>query len=369
MLMTKTPTKILRVVFPLYNLDFSGGTRVCFQYMNALVESGHIVYCLTPSNSRNDYLSPSPRIIRIEVCVPKRNRMLFYTWAIIRLGVAVPDCDVIVAHSWQSLFPSLIGKLIRRAKLVFLVQSDDFVIQNKMIPRTCLSRWINRAALSFAYRIPASVVAVSSFLSSRIFDRFQQRVKVLPNGIDLSLFFPGDRKLPSSHDLFRVMVLGNTAPSKGLADALEAIRIARSKIKEFKLVLVSRETIKIPDYIPCEYSNPTSDESLRSCYQRANVLLFTSHSEGFGLPPLEAMACGCPVITSDCGGIREYARNMENCLIVPVGQPLRQAEALIMLWENSLMADQIIQGGLRTSQDYAMEKAGKAFCQLIQSLM
>ena len=58
-------------------------------------------------------------------------------------------------------------------------------------------------------------------------------------------------------------------------------------------------------------------KSLAELYSSADIFLFTSYAESFGLPPLEAMACGTTVVTTDCKGNRDYAIGEYNCLIRP----------------------------------------------------
>ncbi|MEJ2772068.1 glycosyltransferase [Stygiolobus sp. CP8521M] len=62
-----------------------------------------------------------------------------------------------------------------------------------------------------------------------------------------------------------------------------------------------------------------SDEMLAKLYSLADVFLYTSYAESFGLPPLEAMACGTPVVMSDNKGSRDYAISNFNTLISQPG--------------------------------------------------
>jgi glycosyltransferase involved in cell wall biosynthesis len=58
-----------------------------------------------------------------------------------------------------------------------------------------------------------------------------------------------------------------------------------------------------------------SDEKLRELYSQAGVYLLTSRHEGFGLPALEAMACGCPVVCIDAHGNMEFCLHGETALV------------------------------------------------------
>ena len=74
---------------------------------------------------------------------------------------------------------------------------------------------------------------------------------------------------------------------------------------------------------------------LRQLYSYADIFLWPSRQEGFGLPPLEAMACGAAVLSTDTGAIRDYAVDNINTLIVPPNQPDLLAQKLIQLIDNS----------------------------------
>ena len=71
-----------------------------------------------------------------------------------------------------------------------------------------------------------------------------------------------------------------------------------------------------------------SDKEVWSRYAQSLYFLTTSLHEGFCLPNLEAMIAGCAVITTDCDGIRDYAVDGQNCLIVSRDDPREMVEAV-----------------------------------------
>ena len=93
---------------------------------------------------------------------------------------------------------------------------------------------------------------------------------------------------------------------KNHARLIDAMRLVRSRHPEMRLVLTGGGLDalgELPDWV--DRRGLVSDEELRDLYRRAGVLAFPSLYEGFGLPPLEAMASGCPVAASDAGSLPE----------------------------------------------------------------
>lgn len=91
-----------------------------------------------------------------------------------------------------------------------------------------------------------------------------------------------------------------------------------------------------------------SEEDKVALYNSADVYVLPTRYEGFGLPPLEAMAAGCPVVASDIPVVDEVVRNQENGLLVPRNDPRAVANAITrMLCDNELRA-RLVQGGLET---------------------
>jgi glycosyltransferase involved in cell wall biosynthesis len=99
------------------------------------------------------------------------------------------------------------------------------------------------------------------------------------------------------------------------------------------------------------------DEKLADLYSSCDVFLFSSWFEGFGIPPLEAMACGLPVVTTACGGVNDFAKDGVNALIVPPRNPKVAAEAVLRLLSNNTLAEHIKKEGLKTVNHFTWSKA------------
>lgn len=82
----------------------------------------------------------------------------------------------------------------------------------------------------------------------------------------------------------------------------------------------------------------------------------TSRCEGFLLPGLEAMACGCLVVTTDCGGIKEYAIHKKNAVILENIDQLWKRDEINNLIHNKRLINKLITNGYKTVRMYHWDK-------------
>jgi glycosyltransferase involved in cell wall biosynthesis len=140
----------------------------------------------------------------------------------------------------------------------------------------------------------------------------EERVHAIPSAIDPERFVApardvlldrlGALRVPWGSILF----VGNLIPRKNIARLLEAYRLVRAR-RDVPLVLAGADLMGVrpePGVIP---AGDLADEDLACLYASAGVLAFPSLYEGFGFPILEAMAAGCPVVTSGAGAMKEVA--------------------------------------------------------------
>ena len=162
-----------------------------------------------------------------------------------------------------------------------------------------------------------AIIAVSEFSKSELISRLgvdAQKVTVIYNGLDHEVFnLDGlSAKAPSPYALY----VGSERPRKNLNRLVQALALVRRKHPDVVLVKVGdvgrdksfahswRDAAK-ELRVPVIFVGKTSDIALASWYRGASVLVFPSLMEGFGLPPVEAMACGCPVVVSELPIFRE----------------------------------------------------------------
>src|SRR5581483_8365297 len=110
-----------------------------------------------------------------------------------------------------------------------------------------------------------------------------------------------------------------------------------------------KELVRFPGHV--------SDAELVALYQMANCLVFPSLYEGFGLPVLEAMSAGCPVITSNVSSLPEVAGNA-GLLIDPLN-PAAIAQAMSTVLEDEAERQRMIQDGYQQATRFSWEKTAR----------
>ncbi|MBN1535642.1 MAG: glycosyltransferase family 4 protein [Anaerolineales bacterium] len=139
-----------------------------------------------------------------------------------------------------------------------------------------------------------------------------QRLVVIPEGSDHILRIEPDQGVFEKHNLGKnpyLLTVGTNAPHKNLKIIYQAAEKLSAQALDFVVVgsdfdrwfnapqITSSDRIKKLGFL--------SDAELKAVYQKAVAFIFPSQYEGFGLPPLEAMACGCPVIASNTASVPE----------------------------------------------------------------
>jgi glycosyltransferase involved in cell wall biosynthesis len=189
-----------------------------------------------------------------------------------------------------------------RAPTVLTLLDVQHLDLPELFPRG--ERLVRRLAYDRAARGAGHVVVISEWVKGRVVARLgldPDRVHAIHLGVDHERFTP-------DASVAREPVLLYPArpwPHKNHARLFEAFTRIRAERPELRLVLtgVGHDATALPDGV--ETWGGVSTDELVSLYRRASALVFPSLYEGFGLPPVEAMSCGCPVASSDAGSLPE----------------------------------------------------------------
>ena len=193
---------------------------------------------------------------------------------------------------------------VPRARVPRVVTLQD--LQHRDLPElfSASRRLFRRRAYDCAARRADAVIVPSEFVRTRALELLHLdpgRVHAVPHGVDHAVFRPGDEP----RETF-VLYPARPWKHKNHLLLLQAFVDLRREVPGLRLVLTGDgleslhslpEGVDVLGYVP--------REELASLYRRAACLVFPSRYEGFGLPLLEAMACGCPVAASNRGAIPE----------------------------------------------------------------
>jgi glycosyltransferase involved in cell wall biosynthesis len=169
------------------------------------------------------------------------------------------------------------------------------------------------------------------------------------------------------------MAIIRRAKFKGGDISLKALNIINKEMPIHAILVSEGNTVeKLFSEVKPEFTytifKDVDDEKIAKLYSRADVFIFASYMESFGLPPLEAMACGVPVVTTDCGGIRDYAVDGYNALIVPPGDPKAIANATLKILRDDKLKEKLIEHGIETARQWTWDKVVDRFEQAIKGL-
>ena len=343
----------MRISFILSSLWLSGGMRVIVECANHLTRRGHRVSLVAPGGTRDpDMLRElAPEVEVKESQVPRQPRMnmlqqMRLSWS---LAQAVPASDVVIStHTPTTPAGLLASRLLSRARLVWLYQ--DY---REMFIGRPVEDWLARHALRWH-----QLALVPSAYSRQELNEFSGgQVVIMSYGLSHRDTFQPVEYQPRNNGEQNILFLGDMRPRKGLYDFLKAAAIVHSQLKNIKLLIVSKEDCQIESEVPFEYIYRPSPPELAHLYATCDLFVSASWWESFGLPPLEAMACGAPIVLTDSRGAREYARPEENCLMVPAQDPQALAEAMCRVLGDKILAERFRRNGPPMAARFTWENA------------
>lgn len=226
-----------------------------------------------------------------------------------------------------------------------------------------------------------TIITPSRYTASKVMEGLRMRdimrIEIIPNGYDASVFNTttmqeNDNSVISNYILF----VGSIEPRKNLDNLLKAYLMLPEPLKkDFKLLLVgfkgwkNEETMKLLKQLKgmVGYIGYVDNKKLASLYRKAFCLIYPSFYEGFGLPPLEAMACGCPVIVSNVASLPEVCGDA--AYYVDPYSVESIAEGIEKVLTEEELRQSLIKKGLERAQLFSWEKSARGHLRVFEDVL
>ena len=350
----------MKITFVLPFAGLQGGIRVLAIYAERLRRRGHEVTAVS-----SPFTIPLRRKVKSLLLGrgwPDESQGSHFDWTAVPHRVLekqravvdtdLPDADVVVATYYPTAYDVL--------KLSPAKGAKAFFIQNYELEDGKLDPFLDAT-----WRMPIHKIVITRWLEKIAEEKFgDDTVSLVPNSVDLDQFYAARRaKRPAP----TVGLLYATSWMKGCRTSLAALTQVARTSPSLRVVSFGAERpgfdLRLPSNAEFHYQPP--QDKLREIYAKCDVWLCGSAREGFGLPPLEAMACRCPVVSTRVAGPLDFIEEGVNGHLVDIGDANGMAERLLRVLnlpqdEWTKMSEAAFQTATRFTWDDATDLFEKA---------
>jgi glycosyltransferase involved in cell wall biosynthesis len=364
-----------------HNLPSGGSKRALFQQVQGLIERGHQVECWCPSTANKNYLQLNklcPEHVLDISWPPSKKFSRIFGWyqypsmvqaRLDAMRIHCRECatqinqggfDVLLAGTCGAFAVSPIGNFVKLPKVLFLQEPNrkfyEALPESLWAAPAATAGWLKVFANTFrmhAIRVQVREeidnarhydrILVNSFFSrENILRAYGLESEVCYLGIDTNLFCPTGEPMENY-----VIGLGMVGYHKGIDRAIHAVAAVPMPDRPKLVWIGNKANEKYLDElkqlakelkVDFEIKIMVNDHELVSTLNRAALMLYTSRLEPFGLAPLEANACGVPVVAVPEGGVRETIIDGQNGLLADSARSQDIARSILKLLKNPDMA-------------------------------
>jgi glycosyltransferase involved in cell wall biosynthesis len=238
----------------------------------------------------------------------------------------------------------------------------------KIDPRV-VDRELQEYELACAITVP-STFAAGGFIEKGVDSK---KIKIIPYGVDSRFFVPSTD--PLSHIKNRILFVGNFTLQKGVFDLLSTFKKLRAPGKKLILVGSRDEHVwshaKKSGYVDdsVEWLGPLSKKELLVQYQQAAFMVFPTIQDGWGLVVTEAMAAGCPVISSRNSGSSDYIEHGDDGFLFDAKDQVGLLHYMEMMCSDDSLRDSVAINARTKALEFGNWSAyGSAFHSLLKDL-
>lgn len=359
----------MRITFVIPTRQIAGGIRVVFEYANRLYSKGHkvkIIYPLIPLSFTKFTFKIYDLKVRILEFLANLKNLGKVKWYDVMVPVVslpwlsekfIGSADIVIATAWPTAYFVNSIKSPKWKKVYFIqgYEGDESWLGHEIAGKA-----------NETYKFPFYKIVVANWLKNLLKEKLGEEVyAVISNGVNLEHFY-NENKIFNKNK--RILMLYSSVEIKGLKDGIRAFEIAQKKHPNIKLVMFGGGDCRgVPSYV--EFHNNVWGDKLRKLYCSCDIFVCPSWSEGWQLPPMEAMACKCAVVSTNVGSILDYTIPGKTALISEPRDPISLANNIIRLLDNEEEIRRISIAGYEHIKNFTWDKSVEQLEQVFNKIL
>lgn len=359
-----------KIVLITPSLKTGGGNRVFFELANCLWDE-YEIEIIYPNNSDEGNTFNIDSRIKIQTVGVKTSskiqKILNIKRTISYVNKAYKDIPVIVSDPIFCLF---INSFKDQKNIYRFIQADDYCIfDNNHIFNNIIIKKIYKLMCKKSYKAKLNYIFNSRFTYDsylNVSKRNDVPYKLIYPAVNHEVFYNANSSYRDSGN--SICVVGRRHKLKGLKTFQFALEQLPKEILEkiTNIYIISHDDLSEFSFSKqVQIIKPKSDIEIAEYYNRSNIFISTSWWEGFGLPALEAMSCGCAVITSDNKGCREYAFDKKNCLFFEPKNVEQLINCIRTLLESKELRENLSKQGEKDSYKFSWINSAKQLKEIL----
>lgn len=349
-----------KIVFVLPQLKTGGGVRVIVELSNILVKEYEIIFVMP--NVKSDcgfFIDENIKIVKVGKTSSSIFKKLLNIYKMFSYLKRYHKEDFIIT---TDPIISPLFTFFRFKKLYRYIQADDYRIFDDLL-------LLKNRFFLYIYKTLTKISAKDDinylFNSTFTYERFiSLRGESLPKRVvhpAINHEFFNAKKRVFDNGKLNICLIARKHPMKRFSDFIEVWQNIKNTtvVKEniSKVFILSHDDLSQFDIKDFERIVPKDDKEIAFYLNKSDIYVFTSQWEGFGLPPLEAMGCGCAVIASDAKGINEYAVDGYNALIYEPCDTKALKERILKLCNDRELLKSLRQNGINSAKEFSWHRS------------
>ena len=307
-----------------------GGSKIILEYANRLAKKGHEINIVT-YDEKPKWFSLSNKVKFIKV--PSNEDIVNY----------IPESDIIIPTSWKCIYKAIESN---SGVVAFFEQGGSHLSDVENLSKE------KRNVVAERMKLPHFIYTVSEYSRDKFKELYNRESNVIYNAIDENIFYPRYKERNSSE--ITITIIGSEDfKFKNIEEILKVIRVLKKKYP-IKLNWITQTEPKKNKEKPI--INP-KQSLIGEILRDTDIYICNSEYETFGLPTLEAMACGATVITTDTGGMRDFVVDGENALVIKKHNSEDMLKKMEILIKDRNLLQKLSKKGIETAKRFSWDSS------------